>query len=368
MISSDKPYTLDSVVRMILGAGFVVALIWLLGYLSSALIPFVVALLAAYLLNPVTTWIEDKLGSRGVAVFLTVVLVLALVGGIVTLVVPKMASELSHMGKVIGDLASNKDIAARVRSHLPPDMWAWVRDFVQSEDVRAMFTTDSIVNTTQAALDKIMPGIRGILRTAGSFGAALIALAIIHLYLIFLLADFGRIKTKWRSYLPADYREPIVEFVDEFERTMAAYFRAQIVIALLVGVLLSIGFLIIDLPMALVLGMFAGLLNIAPYLGTLGLIVALPLAALGSLEAGQSPLVGMGLAVLVFGVVQAIQEVVLIPKIQGDSLGLSPWLILLALSVWGQLLGFLGLLIALPMTCLCLSYYRRLLVKWEAAS
>jgi predicted PurR-regulated permease PerM len=134
-----------------------------------------------------------------------------------------------------------------------------------------------------------------------------------------------------------------------------------VIIAMLVGALLSVGFAIIGLPMAVILGMFIGILNIAPYLGTLGLIPAVILAGLDSLEAGQAPWIGIALVLAVFAVVQAIQEIVLIPKIQGESLGLSPWLILLALSVWGKLLGFLGLLIALPMTCLCLSYYRRML-------
>lgn len=361
----DKPYTLDSVVRMLLGAGFVVALIWLLGYLSGALIPFVVALILAYLLNPLTSRIEDKVGSRGVAVFLTVIIVVVAVGGIGTLVVPMMAGEFAHMGKVLSDLATNSDFAARVRSYLPDHLWQWVQEFLRSEDVKAMFTTDSMLSTAQTAFSKIVPGIKGILNTAGSVVGGLVALAIIHLYFVFLLADFGRIKKNWQNYLPADYRESIVEFVDEFERTMSTYFRSQIIVALLVGALLSVGLLLVGLPMALLIGMGTGILNIAPYLGTLGLIVAIPLAALGSLEAGQSPLTGMGLTVLVFGVVQAIQDGFLVPRIQGESLGLSPWLILLSLSVWGQLLGFLGLLIALPMTCLCLSYYRRMLAKRE---
>lgn len=363
---SDKPYTLDSVVRMILSAGFAVCFIWLMGYLSGALIPFVTALLIAYLLNPITTWIEEKVGNRSVAVLLTIVLLVGGVGGIATLVIPMMLGELTNMGRVLGDLATNKASAERAREFLPPELWAWVRDFIRSEEVRAMFTVDGIMSTAQSLFDKLMPGIRGIMKTAGSFLAGIIGLTIIHLYLIFLLADFGRIKENWQNYLPSKYRQSIVDFLLEFEQTMSTYFRGQIIIALLVGVLLSIGFVIIGLPMALVLGMFTGILNIAPYLGTLGLILALPLSVLGALETGQSPMVAMGLVLVVFAVVQAIQEVVLIPKIQGKSLGLSPWLILLALSIWGQLLGFLGLLIALPMTCLFLSYYRRMLAKKEA--
>ncbi|QGY39753.1 AI-2E family transporter [Pseudodesulfovibrio cashew] len=366
MLTSDKPYTLDRVVRLVLSAAAIVLAVWLLGYLSSALVPFVAALLLAYLLDPVTSFIERVVGNRGVAVFLSVAGLLALIVILFLTVVPMMADEFAHMGRVIKDLATDQGLAQRVRGYLPPDLWNWVRDFVRSQDIQSLFTSDGAMKVVQSLFDKAMPGIRGLLQGTANALAGVLGLAVILLYLVFMLADFGRIRSNWQNWLPKEYRQTVVEFAAEFEETMSRYFRGQVIIALLVGVLLSIGFLIIGLPLALVLGMLTGILNIAPYLGTLGVIIAMPLAALSSLEAGQTPWVGMGLALLVFAVVQAIQEVVLIPRIQGKSMGLSPWLILLALSVWGKLLGFLGLLIALPMTCLCLSYYRRLLARREA--
>lgn len=363
MFTSDKPYTLDSVVRMVLTAGFIVGMIWLLEYLSSALLPFVTALLLAYLLNPVTDFIERKVNNRGIAVFATMVLTLIMVAAALMTVIPTMISEFSHMGKVLKELANNKDYAQRVLEHIPPDLWDDVQAIIQDKDLQGIFSSEGALQMIQGAFEKIMPGIKGIVRGAANFATGIIGLAIILLYMVFLLADFGRIKNNWQEYLPEDYREGIVEFLDEFELTMSRYFRSQILIAFIVGVLLSIGFIIIDLPMALVLGMFAGMLNIAPYLTIIGLIPAIPLGALNAIEAGNSPWMGMALVILVFSVVQAIQDGFLVPKIQGKSLGLSPWLILLALSVWGKLLGFMGLLIALPMTCLFLSYYRRLLAK-----
>lgn len=365
MFTSEKPYTLDSVVRMVLGAGFLFCLIWLLGYLSSALVPFVAALLLAYLLNPLTSFIEEKINSRGLAVLITIVGLLALATGMVMIIIPMMINEFSHMGKVLRDLATNQAFADRVRDYLPPDLWAWVREFIQSKDIQEMFTTEGAMGMAQTALGKIMPGIKGLLKGTANILGGVLGLFVILLYVIFLLSDFGRIKNNWQNYLPGGYRENVVEFLTEFEGTMSRYFRGQVIVAMLVGVLLSIGFVIIGLPLALFLGMFTGILNIAPYVGTLGVVIGVPLAALHSLEIGQSPLVGIGLVLLVFTVVQIIQDGFLVPKIQGKSLGLSPWLILLSLSIWGKLLGFLGLLIALPMTCLCLSYYRRLLAQKE---
>jgi predicted PurR-regulated permease PerM len=357
----DTPYTLDSVVRMLLGAAFLVGLVWALGYLSGVLIPFVVALLLAYLLNPLTSRVERAVRSRWLAVALTVLGVIACVTGLVWIMAPMVASEFAHMGRVLADLAGNADLARRAREYLPDEVWDWLRSLANDAEVRALFTSDGAVDAARSAAAKIVPGVRGVLSGTANLLAGFLGLAIILLYVVFLLADFGRIREHWQDYLPERYRAGAVAFMDEFEQTMSLYFRGQVIIALLVGVLLSTGFVIIGLPMAVILGMFAGILNIAPYLGTLGIVPAVILAGISSLEAGQQPWIGIVLVLTVFAVVQAIQEIVLIPKIQGDNLGLSPWLILLSLSIWGKLLGFLGLLIALPTTCLCLSYYRRML-------
>ena len=366
MFESGKPYTLDSVVRMVLGAGFFIGMVWLLGYLSGVLVPFVAALLVAYLLNPLTCFIEKRVGNRGVAVLLTMLLLLAVVAGVVLLVVPMVVGEFAHMGQVLSRLVSNTEFADKVAAHLPPDIWQWVRDTVQSPEVKDLFSAQGALNAAKGVLGNVVPGIRGVAVGAINAAAGLFGVFVIVLYVIFLLADFGRIKAGWQDYLPAQYREGVTGFLDEFEKTMGLYFRGQIIVCLIVGVLMSIGFMLIGLPLGLAMGMLIGILNIAPYLGVAGVVPVLLLAGLDSLEAGESVWVGIGLAVAVMAVVQVIQDAVLVPKIQGESLGLSPWLILLSLSVWGKLLGFLGLLIALPMTCLCLSYYRRMLAKKAA--
>ncbi|ADU61682.1 MAG: AI-2E family transporter [Pseudodesulfovibrio sp.] len=363
---ADKPYTLDSVVRMVLGALLIVGLIWMLGYLSGVLVPFVVALLLAYLLNPLTSRVERVVRSRWLAVVVTVTLLAGTVTGLVWVMAPLIGAEFSHMGRVLADLAGNADLARRVREYLPDEVWVWLRALADDQNVRALFTSNGAMEAARKVVATILPGVRGVLSGTASFLAGLLGLGVILLYVVFLLMDFGRIRERWPEYLPQQYRARAIDFMGEFEQTMSLYFRGQVIIALLVGALLSVGFMIIGLPMAVILGMFIGILNIAPYLGTLGLLPAVLLAGLDSLEAGQPPWIGILLVLAVFVVVQAIQEIILIPKIQGENLGLSPWLILLSLSIWGKLLGFLGLLIALPMTCLCLSYYRRLLAERDA--
>ena len=153
---------------------------------------------------------------------------------------------------------------------------------------------------------------------------------------------------------------------DDVETSMNRYFRGQSLIALCVGVLLAIGFKIINFPLAITLGLFIGFLNLIPYLQTIGLIPMVLLALLRSAETGENFWVLFGLSLLVLIIVQAIQDLFLTPRIMGKAMGLNPAIILLSLSIWGTLLGFIGLIVALPLTTLCLSYYKRFILNGES--
>jgi predicted PurR-regulated permease PerM len=144
---------------------------------------------------------------------------------------------------------------------------------------------------------------------------------------------------------------------------MNKYFRGQAMVAFCVGILFSIGFLIIDFPMAVGLGLFIGLLNMVPYLQLIGFVPTILLAIVKAAETGQNFWMIMLMAVVVFAVVQAIQDAILTPKIMGHVTGLNSAIILLSLSIWGSLMGILGMIIALPMTTLLISYYQKYIVK-----
>lgn len=188
---------------------------------------------------------------------------------------------------------------------------------------------------------------------------ALTGLIIILLYLVFLLLDFPEYARTWRSFLPPTYREGIVEFLVEFDTALRRYLRGQSVIALLTGGLFALGFTLIGLPMAVPLGLFMGLLNMVPYLQVVGLVPAAMLATMQSIETDRSLAASLLLTLLVFVVVQMIQDWIILPRVMGKATGLRPVLILLGVFVWGKLLGFLGVLLAIPLTCLGIAYYRR---------
>jgi len=365
VLFNGKPYTLDRIVRIVITVGLLGGLIWLLGYLSDVLIPFAVALLLAYLINPLVLLVQKKVENRVAAVFISLFAVLMGVVLLGWLFIPVITKEIAHMGKILTAVVSNSDLAERAAKYLPPDLWQAVKDYAARKEVQDFFQTENFWSIAEGVTRKVLPGVWGVITGTASFIMGLVGLAVIGLYLVFLLFNYQKIKESWKDLIPPAYREAVTGFVEEFNLAMKRYFRGQAAVASIVGVLFALGFWIIGLPMGVLLGLFIGLLNMVPYLQIIGLIPAFLLALVHALEMGGSLWMILSLTGLVFAVVQIIQDVILVPKIMGRVTGLSPAMILLSLSIWGKLLGVFGLLIALPITCLLLAYYRRFLVTAE---
>lgn len=183
--------------------------------------------------------------------------------------------------------------------------------------------------------------------------------------MVFILLDYESIAEGWLHLLPGKYRTFASNLVNDIQDGMNRYFRGQALVAFCVGILFSIGFLIIDFPMAIALGLFIGALNMVPYLQIIGFLPTVILAILKAADTGENFWVILAGALVVFIVVQAIQDGFLVPRIMGKITGLNPAIILLSLSIWGSLLGMLGMIIALPLTTLMLSYYQRFIINKE---
>ncbi|MBN2001475.1 AI-2E family transporter [candidate division KSB1 bacterium] len=365
MLFDKKPYTIDSIVRLGILVALIYGLVWLLGYLSDVLIPFAVALLLAYLINPIVTFVQKKIGNRLAAVLITLIFMLGFITLLVWILVPIIVSEITHMGTLISNLVTKSDMAEMAAKRLPPDIWQAIKDYIAREEVQAFFKTDNFIELAKSVIQRVLPGIWGLITGTASVLLGLLVLALVGLYLIFLLLDFQKVRHDWKDIIPEQYREPVLHFLQDFNAAMKRHFRSQALIAGIVGVLFATGFVIIGLPMGLIVGLFMGLLNMIPYLQALGFLPVTFMALMQALETGRSFWVVFGLACLVVAIVQTIQDTLLVPKIQGKTTGLSPAMIVLSLSIWGKLLGFLGLLLALPLTFLLRAYYRRFLAKIE---
>ena len=149
----------------------------------------------------------------------------------------------------------------------------------------------------------------------------------------------------------------------DMKKALNNYVRGQGLVALIMGILFCVGFTIIDFPMAIGLGIMIGIMDLVPYLHTFALIPTVLLALLKAADTGQNFWIILLGALIVFIVVQLICDMIVTPKVMGSAMGLNPAILLLSLSVWGALLGFIGLIIALPLTTLLIAYYQRYVTK-----
>ena len=353
----NKPFTFDRVMRIVFGIALISGLVYLVTLLRDALLPFLIAWLLAYMMQPFVKFFQYKLRWRSrilsiMALFVSMVLIITL---LVVMVVPSITEEAD---KTI-ELLRTHDPG---EGHIPFIPQAWLDyleanvDFTQLMDY---LNKENLLKATK----QIAPQVWSFLSNTFSVLLSVTMVFLIMLYFIFILLDYEKIANGWPQLIPGKYRPFVEGLVEDVECNMNRYFRGQALIALCVGVLLAVGFKIIDFPLAVTLGLFIGVLNLIPYMQTIGIIPMLILALLRSAETGENFWIIFGLALLVLGIVQMIQDLFLTPRIMGKAMGLNPAIILLALSIWGTLLGFIGLIIALPLTTLCLSYYKRFILQ-----
>lgn len=362
MIFDNKPYTFDRTIRILFTVGMLVGTIWMLGYLSSVLIPFVIASLLAYIMNPTVEFFNRKVRNHTFAIALTLFIYISSLSLLLWLIVPMIVEQIVEMGQLLSQIVKNSSITDSASRDFTQKFWLLVKNYLEKSDIAGMLQSENLFSLLQQVSSKILPGFVGFLSGTANFVIGLLGLAVIMLYLVFIMHDFQKLSEGWKKLLPGKYKNKVIEFTEEFNDGMKRYFRGQALIASIVGILFAIGFYIIDLPMGIVLGLFIGLLNMVPYLQTIGLIPAFLFAVLEALQSGNSVWIAVLLVTVVFIIVQTFQDMYLVPKIMGKVTGFSPAIILLSLSVWGKVLGFFGLIIALPMTALMLAYYKRFLL------
>ena len=246
-------------------------------------------------------------------------------------------------------------------SNIPNMIEDFIHEHVTTEDIKAVITQEGFIDTIKQTIPKIW----SVISQSVNILSSVFTLTMVVLYTLFILLDYEQFSNGWIQMFPKHYRNLATQIVSDIEQGMNKYFRGQGIVAFCVGVLFSIGFLIIDFPMAIGLGMFIGLLNMVPYLQLLGFIPTIILAIVKAADTGQSFWLIMLSALIVFAIVQAIQDTILTPKIMGKVMGLNSAIILLSLSIWGALLGILGMIIALPMTTLLITYYQKYIVNKE---
>ncbi|MBO4891541.1 MAG: AI-2E family transporter [Prevotella sp.] len=357
MTNEKGQITFDSFIRGVIGVLILVGIVMLLNRLSSVLVPFFLAWLIAYLLFPLVKFFQYRCRMKfrvlGIlSAFLVTGLVLAIV---FMLMIPPMVEESLRVKDLLVEYINNNETV----SNIPRLIQEYVRDHLSAEQIQAIVTQDGFLEGIKVTVPRVWDVIMQSINVVSS----VFTLTMVALYTLLILLDYEDINKGWPNLLPARYRSFALQVVSDVEESMNKYFRGQALVALCVGILFSIGFLIIDFPIAVGLGMFIGLLNMVPYLQLIGFVPAILLAIVKAADTGQNFWFIMLLVLIVFAVVQAIQDTILTPKIMGHVTGLHSAIILLSLSIWGSLMGILGMIIALPLTTLSINYYQKYVIR-----
>lgn len=356
-----KKITFDSFIRGIIICGIIIAVLMLLKRLSGVLLPFFVAWLAAYMIYPLVTFFQHrlKLKNRILSIFFALLLLAAVGTTAFYLLVPPMLQEFSR----VKDLLIAYFTDSSYGSNIPRSLSDFLRENIDPILLKQIFQENDLMDILKQAV----PPLWSLITESINLIYGIFTFFIILLYIVFILLDYESISEGWPRLLPAKYRPFLTGIMNDVKEGMNKYFRGQAFVALCVGILFCIGFLIIDFPLAIGLGLFIGALNLVPYLQIIGFIPTIILAILKAADTGGNFWLILAAALAVFAIVQAIQDGFIVPRVMGKITGLNPAIILLSLSIWGSLMGMLGMIIALPLTTLMLSYYQRFIINREKA-
>ncbi len=327
-------------------------------FLGGTLIPFVVAFILAYLLDPFVTALVRLRIPRTVAILLLfagVVVVMILFAALLLPVIQAQAADLieslpEYGKKIETELIPFLERTFRIRLPATPREWA-----------RELYERLRLIPP------QLFPGaaalVQWMFQNVATLVVTLVKIAIIPIVAFYLLKDFDRIKPHLLEYIPPGRRPDVVPVLRDMDRVFAGFFRGQFVLALALAVLYGVGLWIAGLNGAVVLGLITGFGNFIPYVGfvvgiTLSLVVAL---------AQFHDLWHVGAVLVIYGIGQVIEQMLLAPKILGGRVGLHPVAVILAILLGGNLFGFIGVVLAVPIAGMIRVLIRRSLERWKAS-
>lgn len=347
------------IVRSIITVLILAALYLLIRRLSGVLLPFLISFVVAYILAPIVNFFQHKcrLKNRLLSIIVTLILMIGSLSGVVAAIVPAISKQATALSTSIQSYLSTY----KGSEYFSDEINTKIGEIIQSLDIQSLLQNSEV----QESIKKILPIIGDWINSGVNALSSLAVVFVCILYIIFLLIDYEKITKNWLKYIPQRFSKTIQMLVNDLDQNMNAYFRGQALVASIVGILFAIGFQIIGLPMGIGIGLLIGVLNLVPYMQALGIPPCIILALIQASETGRPIWVTLLCLAAVFIIVQGIQDMILVPKIMGDVTGMGPAWILLSLSIWGSLLGVVGMIIALPLTTLLISYYKRFVLKIE---
>jgi predicted PurR-regulated permease PerM len=322
----------------------------------GVLLPYILGLVLAYLLLPLVNWLDRHMPrrlhiwrlARPLSIIVTYLLLLILVAGIMAFFVPLVADQIRILIDNWPRLASQvEDWGTRG--------WGWYIEKIPGDWQQTI--ADNLKGLADDVMTVIKDGLLATIRTVSSTISFIIGLVVIPFWLFYILHDESQVKTGVMQALPRELRPDIQCIASLIDDVLSAYIRGQLLLVLFVGGMSTIALLIIGVPFAIVLGLIAGLFEVLPYVGPiLGAIPALLVALL------SDPISAIWV-LLAFFVIQQVENLILVPRISGESVKLHPAMVMVVLVVGNELAGFLGMLVAVPVTAMIRDVFKYLYLR-----
>ena len=349
---SSRPYTFDRVVRIAFSLALCVAAVWLVAVLRHVLLPFCVAALVAYIIEPWVRYNQRilRLKSRKVAVFVTCAEGLLAVGIMCVIFLPLIEKECAQLSAMISSRASTGTIG-----HFPETIHRLIREHLDLDKIALKLESINTMSALRGMWDTLSSGLNEIL--------ALLGWVIAVVYVFFISLDLNKYRDDFYKYMPRRWLPAAQSIAHDVSWTMNRYFRNQALISLITGLCYVIGFSIVGIPMAVAIGLMNCVLFMVPYLVYISVVPVTVMCIFHSMATGIDFWTIWLECMAVYATVEVFSDLYLTPRIMGKAMGLNPAIILLALSVWGTLLGVLGMVIALPATTIIIKWLKIWLVS-----
>lgn len=353
-----RPFTFDRVIRMLIALGITAGAIWLTGVLKNVLLPFCLACLLSYIMEPFVEFNQRLLHRKGrvLPVFVTLFDVALIVALVFYFITPIVTDEINEMVKMVKDYSAKSVTIPFIPENI-------------TNAIEKKYNISELIAQLESGKNSILID-RGETLVTSTVELLMHSLEwlLTFVYVIFILIDYDRLGAGFELLIPDKYKPVVLQIANDIKDSMNKYFRSQLLIAACAAVFYCIGFSIVGLPMAIVMGVIVGILYMIPYFQYITVIPVVIICFITSLDGSVDFWAMIGKCGLVYVISQCICDYVLTPKIMGKSMGLNPAIILLSLSVWGTLLGIIGMIIALPLTTLLLSYYKKVIIDHKPLS
>jgi predicted PurR-regulated permease PerM len=344
-----------ALLRLLIFVGALVALALVLVFAGGILLPLLLGLVLAYLLDPPVSWLERRGWPRALGATVVFAAAVAAFVGVLFLVVPAIGDQLAELRERLPGYRAQ--VEARFLPWLEQIRGAYPEQF---DFVRAK-AEETVREKRPQLLQSGVAWLGGIFSSVMAFLLFLLDLIFVPVFAFYLLVDFPKLKEGIRSLIPLPYREPTLDRLGEVNDAVSSFLRGQLTIAVILAAINGVGLSLIGVPMGLLVGIVAGLANMIPYMA---LVVGLAPALLLSWIEHQS--IGRLLAVaLVFTGAQLLEGTVLSPKILSKSVNLHPVWILLAIILGGRWFGLPGMLVAVPAAAGIQVFVRHWLVAYR---